>query len=99
MPVMMPAEGAAPLIHAMRRRQPHFEKGRARIEQLRHALTRQQFSARNMTFAGFLAAAIDRNARGFRHHVDCRQHRLAVGLEAGASGGNFRFENRHQRVS
>ncbi len=86
-------------IHAMRCRQPHFEKRGTRIEQLRHALPRQKFSACDVTLARLLTAAVNGKARGFRHHIDCRQHRLAVGLEAGAARRDFRFQDRHQRVS
>ncbi len=94
-----PARRSRAAIHAMGCRQPHFQKGRPRIEQLRHALARKQFSTRNMAFARFLTTAIKCNLGSFTHHVDRRQHRLAVGLEAGAARRDFRFQNRHQRVS
>ena len=94
-----PARRSRAAIHAMGCRQPHFQKGRPRIEQLRHALARKQFSTRNMAFARFLATAIECNLGSFTHHVDRRQHRLAVSLEAGAARRDFRFQNCHQRVS
>jgi hypothetical protein len=80
--------GAGAIVHVVCRQCPHFEKRRARIDQVVDAMARQHLAARGVTGAGLLAAAFHRGVGGGPDFREGLPHGGGAGLEVSAAGRN-----------
>jgi hypothetical protein len=79
----------------MRGQRRDLQEGRARVEQLGHAVARQQLAARGVLGARGLAAALLHFRELLVQVVDQRAHGGGVGLEVRGAGVEFGFELAH----
>ena len=87
------------VVHAVRRHLADLEEGRARIEQVPDAVTRQQLAARGVLGARRLAAA-EADLRGLGAQIlDLGAQAGRVGLEVFAAGVDAGFDHAHRRRS
>ena len=83
------------LVHAIGGERRDFEKGRAGIDEPRHALAREQLAARDMALARTRRAALRRQRAALGKLAEQGLPRLGIGLLFGRKGAGFALQGRH----
>jgi len=90
--------GCIVVVHVEGRQRRHFEEGRAGVEQVHHAIARQELAAGGVLGAGGFAAALGDTFQVGAQVIDHGLHGLRIGRELGRAGIELGLQNGHGQV-